>query len=112
MVFIINECFIGLFHRAIAESGSALNPWAFESTNSARARALRYAKALGANTEDSNELLQFFRNFTFQELLDGVAMTSTDFVSIIYYLFHYRCLIIHIFSIKCTYRLIVNFKLF
>ncbi|KAJ9581580.1 hypothetical protein L9F63_023239, partial [Diploptera punctata] len=68
----------GLFHGAIAQSGSALNPWAFDETSTARNRTLRYAKALGITTEDSTELLEFFNSLSFQELLDGVAKTQTD----------------------------------
>jgi carboxylesterase type B len=50
----------GLFHRAIAESGSILNFWAF--TNSSRRMAFRLGEKLGIRTEDPQELLKRLRS--------------------------------------------------
>ncbi|PSN48039.1 hypothetical protein C0J52_09101 [Blattella germanica] len=46
----------GLFSRAIAQSGSVLNSWAFNTTNIARSKAFRFGEALGCKTQDSKEL--------------------------------------------------------
>nr|CAD7574328.1 unnamed protein product [Timema californicum] len=51
---------IRLFHRAIAQSGSALNPWAF--TKSSRDPAFRLGKQLGCATDDARELVSFLRS--------------------------------------------------
>ncbi|PNF42127.1 Esterase FE4 [Cryptotermes secundus] len=50
----------GLFHRAIAESGSVLNFWAF--TNSSRRMAFRLGEKLGIRTDDPQELLNHLRS--------------------------------------------------
>lgn len=47
----------GLFKQAIAQSGSALNAWAF--TYTPRERAFALGAALGLQTQDENELLAF-----------------------------------------------------
>ncbi|PSN30852.1 Esterase FE4 [Blattella germanica] len=70
----------GLFQGAIAESGSALNPWSFDETSTARSRTLRYGQALLANTNDSQTLVDYLRTLSFQELLDGVQITMTELV--------------------------------
>nr|CAD7433392.1 unnamed protein product [Timema monikensis] len=50
----------GLFHRAIAQSGSALNPWAF--TKSSRDQAFRLGELLGCATDNARELVSFLRS--------------------------------------------------
>ncbi|GLG95971.1 Carboxylic ester hydrolase [Gryllus bimaculatus] len=47
----------GLFHKVIAQSGCALNPWAFSLTN--KERAFKLGEALGCKTADPNVLLKF-----------------------------------------------------
>jgi len=61
----------GLFHRAIAQSGSALCPWAAEDPAVARTKAFRLGKALGCKTSDSNELLEFLMQVPAQELTEA-----------------------------------------
>lgn len=51
--FIECLCFKGLFHRAIAESGSALCDWAYIEGSVARERATLVAKNLGCNTDNA-----------------------------------------------------------
>ncbi|KAJ8897937.1 hypothetical protein PR048_003295 [Dryococelus australis] len=57
----------GLFHRAISESGAAMNPSAF--FKSTRDRAFRLGKFLGLETTNSQHLVDFFRNFTADKLV-------------------------------------------
>lgn len=52
----------GLFHGAIAQSGSALNPWAF--TETPRDRAFRLGKALGFETNNTQSLVGKFKTVT------------------------------------------------
>ncbi|CAG2057421.1 unnamed protein product [Timema podura] len=49
-----------LFHRAIAQSGSALNPWAF--TRSSRDQAFKLGELLGCATDNGRELVSFLRS--------------------------------------------------
>ncbi|KAL0831013.1 hypothetical protein ABMA28_001899 [Loxostege sticticalis] len=50
----------GLFKRAIAQSGCMLNSWA--QTYRPRERAIALAKHLGCNSQDDNELYEFFKS--------------------------------------------------
>jgi carboxylesterase type B len=59
-MFILRLTILGLFHRAIAQSGSCLNSWAF--TNSSKSMAFRLGEKLGIKTEDSQELLNHLRS--------------------------------------------------
>lgn len=45
----------GLFHRAISESGSALNPWAL--AENPKERAFRLGRVLGFETNNTEHLL-------------------------------------------------------
>ena len=60
----------GLFHRAIAQSGSCLNSWAF--TNSSKRMAFRLGEKLGIKTENPQELLNHLRS------LDTKALTKAS----------------------------------
>ncbi|XP_068084601.1 esterase B1 isoform X2 [Anabrus simplex] len=66
----------GLFHKAIAQSGSSLNPWAM--TTSLRSRAFQLGEVLGCKTTNPNELINFLRNVTAKDLFDGAAKTVTE----------------------------------
>lgn len=50
----------GLFHKAISQSGSALNPWAFQQ-NPAR-HAYQLARSLGITTTSNEEMIAALRN--------------------------------------------------
>ena len=50
----------GLFHRAIAQSGSCLNSWSF--TNSSKRMAFRLGEKLGIKTDNPQELLNRLRS--------------------------------------------------
>jgi len=76
-------CYItGLFHRAIAQSGSALCPWAAEDPAVARTKAFRLGKALGCNTSDSKELVEFLMTVPAQQLTEATDKALTKNVSV------------------------------
>jgi carboxylesterase type B len=56
----------GLFHRAIAQSGSALNPWSIEKSVGEYSRLL--AKDLDCLSSNSSEVLSCLRNKPAREL--------------------------------------------
>jgi carboxylesterase type B len=70
----------GLFHRAIAQSGSALCPWAAEDPAVARTKAFRLGKVLGCNTSDSKELVEFLMTVPAQQLTEATdkALTKNE----------------------------------
>lgn len=57
----------GLFHKAIAQSGSSISQWALQKTPENNARI--FAKAMGYNTEDPHELYKIFKNIPAHELV-------------------------------------------
>ncbi|CAG2057130.1 unnamed protein product [Timema podura] len=59
----------GLFHRAIAQSGSVLNPWAF--IESSRTRAFRLGELLGCKTDDAEELVRFLRSVPAKSIVEA-----------------------------------------
>nr|CAD7417647.1 unnamed protein product [Timema poppensis] len=64
-----------LFHRAIAQSGSVLNPWAF--IESSRTRAFRLGELLGCKTDDAEELVRFLRGVTAKSIVEAQENTLT-----------------------------------
>ncbi|XP_047106427.1 venom carboxylesterase-6-like [Schistocerca piceifrons] len=68
----------GLFKRAIAQSGSALSPWAF--TTNATDRTLRYASYLGFIGETTSELMEFLMTVDAKEFVKarGPALDPKD----------------------------------
>nr|CAD7580266.1 unnamed protein product [Timema californicum] len=64
-----------LFHRAIAQSGSVLNPWAF--IESSRTRAFRLGELLGCKTDDAEELVQFLRGVPAKSIVEAQENTLT-----------------------------------
>ncbi|PNF42088.1 Esterase FE4 [Cryptotermes secundus] len=68
----------GLFSRAIAQSGCALNPWAFNTRSEARRKAFRFGETLGCKTNDSKELAQFLNAVPAQQLVEGVSEAMTE----------------------------------
>jgi hypothetical protein len=69
-----------LFSRAIAQSGCALNPWAFNTRSEARRKAFRFGEALGCKTNDSKELAEFLNTVPAQQLVEGVSKAMTELV--------------------------------
>ena len=68
----------GLFHRAIAQSGSALNPWAFDDPQTARRKAFRFAETLGCTTTDSYEMLEFLMGVPARRLVEAMELSMTE----------------------------------
>jgi carboxylesterase type B len=68
----------GLFHRAIIQSGTVLNPWAFDDPSVARRKAFRFGEALGCHTSDSKELLEFLMKVPAQKLVDAMELSLTE----------------------------------
>nr|CAD7449925.1 unnamed protein product [Timema bartmani] len=66
----------GLFHRAISESGSALNPWAY--ANHTQERAFRMGSYMGHDTVDTQDLLDFLRTLAQNDLVRAVSHALTD----------------------------------
>nr|CAD7392581.1 unnamed protein product [Timema cristinae] len=69
----------GLFHRAIAQSGSVLNPWAF--IESSRTRAFRLGELLGCKTDDAEELVRFLRSVPAKSIVEAQENTLTPEVA-------------------------------
>jgi carboxylesterase type B len=65
-LFRVSLIISGLFHRAISQSGSCLNAWAF--TNSSRRMAFRLGEKLGIKTENPQELLNHLRSVDTKDL--------------------------------------------
>ena len=63
----------GLFHRAISQSGSALNPWSL-ADNSIE-RAYRLAELLGFKGGTTEDLLHFLRQVPYRKLIEAVPKT-------------------------------------
>ncbi|XP_049851857.1 esterase FE4-like [Schistocerca gregaria] len=66
----------GLFHRGIASSGAALNPWAFDKN--AADRTFRYVSYLGYNAESTSDLMDFLMNVEATELVKAKSPALSD----------------------------------
>ncbi|CAG2065630.1 unnamed protein product, partial [Timema podura] len=67
----------GLFQRAISESGSAFNPWAYMKTP--KERALRLASYLGySGSNGSQEIADYLRTVDASELANNQAQGPSD----------------------------------
>ncbi|XP_037897614.1 esterase B1 isoform X1 [Glossina fuscipes] len=67
----------GLFHRAISESGSALNPWALGESSALRAS--RLAANLGyIGTNNTDDILRYLKKLPAMKLIEGAPNTLTE----------------------------------
>lgn len=57
----------GLFHKAISQSGSALNPWAL--SRKPREYAFFLGELLGCKTTDDEELVSFLKSIPPEDLI-------------------------------------------
>jgi carboxylesterase type B len=67
-----------LFHRAIIQSASALNHWAYEDPSVARRKAFRFGEYLGCHTSDSKELVDFLMKVPEKQLVDAMVLSVTE----------------------------------
>uniref|UniRef100_A0A0A9X407 Carboxylic ester hydrolase n=1 Tax=Lygus hesperus TaxID=30085 RepID=A0A0A9X407_LYGHE len=65
----------GLFHKAIANSGAVLNPWAL--TNRPREKALVIANAVGCSSNDSVLILECLRDRPAEQLVVSSKLLET-----------------------------------
>nr|AAS15642.1 carboxylesterase [Aphis gossypii]AAS15644.1 carboxylesterase [Aphis gossypii] len=69
----------GLFQKAIMQSGSAFNPWAF--TENHKASAYKLAKNLGCLSNDPKEILKYLKNVSAIDLVKETEFKDeTDFM--------------------------------
>ncbi|XP_055527970.1 juvenile hormone esterase isoform X2 [Wyeomyia smithii] len=66
----------GLFHRAIAQSGTALNPWAISRTP--KERGFLLGQQLGCHTNSTDELLSCLRKASPQKIVNAAGKTITQ----------------------------------
>lgn len=66
----------GLFHRAISESGSAINPWSLADNTTER--AFRLAEILGFKGGSTEEMLEFLRQAPFRKIVEAVPLTISE----------------------------------
>nr|CAD7260378.1 unnamed protein product [Timema shepardi] len=66
----------GLFQRAIAQSGSAINPWALSTDPNER--AFRLGQSLGYNGTDRHELVDFLRSLPVGDIIDHQRQIITE----------------------------------
>ncbi|XP_043465794.1 juvenile hormone esterase-like, partial [Leptopilina heterotoma] len=57
----------GLFHKAIAQSGVGINPWAFQNSN--KENAMKVAAELGCASSNKEEIAQFLRSVPAEKIL-------------------------------------------
>lgn len=60
--------FLGLFHKAIMQSGTCMNPWASQRTP--KKYALQLCEALGRKITNSREIVEFLRTIDCQKLIE------------------------------------------
>ncbi|XP_053603166.1 juvenile hormone esterase isoform X2 [Plodia interpunctella] len=63
----------GLFHKVIAQSGTCIDDWSIQRDSVAR--AIRCSKLLGKETEDVNEILNYFRSLPSKDIV-GLTLKS------------------------------------
>lgn len=66
----------GLFHKAIAQSGSVLNPWAM--VKNTRERAFNLGQHLGFYSNNTEELISHLRRASPQKIIDAATKTITQ----------------------------------
>ncbi|KAG8331972.1 hypothetical protein J6590_029574 [Homalodisca vitripennis] len=65
----------GLFHKAIIQCGFANNPWT--NQEAPRETALELAKTMGCTSEDSDEVLQFLKSASADDIVAGTHKLCT-----------------------------------
>lgn len=62
--------FIGLFQKAIMQSGCMFNSWAFQKNH--REVAFAFAKTLGCQKDEPKEIVQYLRNLPAVDLVESI----------------------------------------
>jgi len=65
---------IGLFHKVIAQSGLALNPWSIYK--SPKEQALRYAEKLNCTTANSKSMVNCLKSLPLSEIMEMHTETA------------------------------------
>jgi carboxylesterase type B len=79
----MHELPTGLFHHAISQSGSAINPWALDEKP--REKAFILGEVLGCRTNDSNKLVEFLRMVSVRRLVESMdKMKAKEVKSCLY----------------------------
>ncbi|XP_011297876.1 uncharacterized protein [Fopius arisanus] len=60
----------GLFHRAISQSGTSLNPWTINTQKTAKERAFKLGATLNCPTSDSEEMINCLRTKPAEEIIE------------------------------------------
>lgn len=71
IIHIMTVVLLGLFHRAIMQSGCTLNPWAIGDRT-----AVKVAKALGYDSENERDVLNFLRSVPAEKFLDALDIVK------------------------------------
>lgn len=70
-----------MFHKAILQSGSCLNPWAFTTTPVDS--AFEFGKLLGFEGTDKKDLLTFLLSLKDSELADGAFKYQNELKKVV-----------------------------
>ena len=90
MLVLFNACVIfppGLFHRAIAESGTALSNWGSVDADAVRKHAIRVAEMLSCNTENTTTAVDCLRTMPTAALVQatiGLIIEVSDQKTLFY----------------------------
>lgn len=91
--------FIGLFHKAISQSGVATNPWSFtEWTDKATNKSFQLVEKLGKTTSDPKVAYEFLKTIDAKKLIKTahknlateVVSTSIYFIKLKFYISYKR----------------------
>ena len=101
--------FLGLFQRAISQSGNAQSDWAIKSSDPLK-QAQRYADAVNCPTGDTNKMVECLKSATLSQLLDGHKETLVGTTGVYrvahncfplcsYYIWIMKCVISNIYAL-------------
>nr|CAD7265256.1 unnamed protein product [Timema shepardi] len=76
--FMLSPSTSGLFQRAISQSGSVLNPWAYVDTASAQTRAQQLTQLLGYSAEDNNDIYHFLMGASSENITIQQSNVTTE----------------------------------
>jgi carboxylesterase type B len=75
------SAFPGLFHRAISQSGTALGPFAFASTEIALANTMKVASLLHCHAVNTTELVTCLRTKNATDIIEKLSEFQVSAVS-------------------------------